>query len=147
MLDFSIIPLYLLSIHSQCVLQVQLKTNGCCDKTGFLVLMEIFENRAVITLTWFFVKQKAVDSGVNYLHLFCKRFSILWQFFFGLHRFLYYWYEILCVKIKTFAWKNSFLCAWKLTDNRWNLKEKVYVKNPNCAWKFWKKYIREKRLP
>ena len=54
------------------------------------------------------------------------------------NRFFYYWSEILCVKIKSFAWKNSFLCAWKLTANTWNLKKKSTWKNKLCV-KFLKK--------
>ena len=43
--------------------------------------------------------------------------------------FFVFFSEILCVKIKSLAWKKSFLCAWKFTTNAW---KKSFL----CAWKF-----------
>ena len=56
-------------------------------------------------------------------------------YFFGIQRFLYFWSKILCVKLKTFAWKISILCAWKIKANAWNFLKK-------STWKA--AYIREK---
>ena len=60
--------------------------------------------------------------------------------------FFYYSSKILYVKIKTFAWKKSFLCAWKFTANTWKLKKKSTWKTQTVR-EISEKSIREKRLP
>ena len=89
-------------------------------------------------------REKSGES--RWMYLFLQTFFNFVTIFFGIHRFLYYWSEILCVKIKTFAWKNSFLLAWKLKANTWNLKKKSTWKNQTVR-EISEKSIREKRLP
>ena len=60
--------------------------------------------------------------------------------------FFYYSSKILYVKIKTFAWKKSFLCAWKFTANTWKFKKKSTWKSQTVR-EISEKSIREKRLP
>ena len=81
-----------------------------------------------------------------WMYLFLQTFFNFVTILFGIHRLLYYWFEVLCVKIKTFAWKNSFLLAWKLKANTWNLKKKSTWKN-HIVREISEKSIREKRLP
>ena len=49
-------------------------------------------------------------------------------------------------KIKSLAWKKSFLCAWKFTANTWKLKKKSTWKIQTLRENF-EKSVREKRLP
>ena len=81
-----------------------------------------------------------------WMYLFLQTFFNFVTILFGIHRLLYYWFEVLCVKIKTFAWKNSFLLAWKLKANTWNIKKKSTWKN-HIVREISEKSIREKRLP
>ena len=53
---------------------------------------------------------------------------------------------ILCVKIKSLAWKKSFLCAWKFTPNTWKLKKKSTWKTLPVRENF-EKSVRETQLP
>ena len=50
------------------------------------------------------------------------------------------------MKIKSLAWKNSFLCAWKFTANTWKLAKKSTWKIQTVRESF-EKSVREKRLP
>ena len=119
---------------------------------------ENFEKISYVKIRFLYVKKKQKlhawkpksgreKSGESrWMYLFLQTFFNFVTIFFGIHRFLYYWSEILCVKIKTFAWKNSFLLAWKLTANTWNLKKKSTWKNQTVR-EISEKSIREKRLP
>ena len=49
-------------------------------------------------------------------------------------------------KIKSLAWKKSFLCAWKFTANTWKLKKMSTWKTQTVREISWIS-IREKRLP
>ena len=60
--------------------------------------------------------------------------------------FLFFLSEILCVKIKSLAWKKSFLCAWKFTPNTWKLKKKSTWKTLPVRENF-EKSVRETQLP
>ena len=60
--------------------------------------------------------------------------------------FCFFLSEILCVKIKSLAWKKSFLCAWKFTPNTWKLKKKSTWKSLPVRENFGKS-VREKQLP
>ena len=81
----------------------------------------------------------------HWVYLFLEPFLYFVSIFFGIERFLYFWSKILCVKLKTFAWKNPFLCAWKFKANTWNFVKKSTWKNLSVR-EISVKTLREKRL-